>query len=98
MKDSESVEEYFNRVISLINQLKVNGENIGDQRIVEKILRSLTRKFESIVVAIEESKDLSSLSVESLLGSLQSYELHMKQYDTSHLKQAFQTQISYRGV
>ena len=37
MKDSKTVEEYFNQVISL-NQLKVNGENIGDQGIVEKIL------------------------------------------------------------
>ena len=54
MKDFESIEDYFNRVVSIVNQLKVNGEKIEDQRIVEKILRSLTRKFESIVVAIEK--------------------------------------------
>ncbi|XP_077234703.1 uncharacterized protein LOC143876907 [Tasmannia lanceolata] len=97
MKDSESVEDFFNRVISLVNQLRVNGEDIQDQRIVEKILRSLTRKFEYIVVAIEESKDLASLSIKSLLGSLQSHELRMKQFDSSPLEQAFQTQVSFRG-
>ena len=70
MKNSESIEDYFNRVISIVNQLKVNSEKIEDQRTVKKILRSLTRKFESIVVAIEKSKDLSTLSVKSLLGSL----------------------------
>ncbi|GAV88514.1 UBN2 domain-containing protein, partial [Cephalotus follicularis] len=75
MKDSESVEEFFNRVIALVNQMKVNGKAMENRKIVEKILRSLTRKFEYIVVAIEESKDLSSLSLESLLGSLQSHEL-----------------------
>ncbi|XP_077230201.1 uncharacterized protein LOC143863422 [Tasmannia lanceolata] len=64
MKDSESVEDFYNRVISLVNQLRVNGEYIQDRRIVEKILRRLTRKFEYIVVAIEESKDLASLSLE----------------------------------
>ncbi|XP_077253100.1 uncharacterized protein LOC143892392 [Tasmannia lanceolata] len=97
MKDSESVEDLFNRVISLVNQLRVNGEDIQDQRIVEKILRSLTRKFEYIVVAIEESKDLASLSIESLLGSLQSHELRMKQFDSSPLEQAFQIQVSFKG-
>ncbi|XP_077237192.1 uncharacterized protein LOC143878863 [Tasmannia lanceolata] len=97
MKDSESVEDFFNRVISLVNQLRVNDEDIQDQRIVEKILRSLTRKFEYIVAAIEESKDLASLSIESLLGSLQSHELRMKQFDSSPLEQAFQTQVSFRG-
>ncbi|XP_077217878.1 uncharacterized protein LOC143852380 [Tasmannia lanceolata] len=96
MKDSESVEDYYNHVISLVNQLRVNGEDIQDRRIGEKILRSLTRKFEYIVVAIEESKDLASLSLESFLGSLQSHELRMKQFDSSPLEQAFQNQVSFR--
>ncbi|XP_077239797.1 uncharacterized protein LOC143880706 [Tasmannia lanceolata] len=97
MKDSESVEDFNNRVISLVNQLRINGEDIQDRRIVEKILRSLTRKFEYIVVKIEEFKDLVTLSLESLLGSLQSHELRMKQFDSSFLEQAFQTQVSFRG-
>ena len=65
MKDSESIEDYFNRVIFIVNQLRVNGEKIEDQRIVEKILQSLAQKFESTVVAIEESKNLSTLSSSS---------------------------------
>ncbi|GAV84464.1 DUF4219 domain-containing protein/UBN2 domain-containing protein [Cephalotus follicularis] len=97
MKDSESVEEFFNRVIALVNQMKVNGEAMENQKIVEKILKSLTRKFEYIVVAIEESKDLSSLSLESLLGSLQSHELRMKQFDAPPLEHAFQSQVLSHG-
>ncbi|TXG68966.1 hypothetical protein EZV62_003901 [Acer yangbiense] len=62
-----------------------------DQRIVEKILRSMTRKFEHVVVAIEVSRDLSTLSVNSLMGSLQSHELRLKQFDTTPLEQAFQS-------
>jgi len=38
MKDFESIEDYFNWLVSIVNQLKVNGEKIEDQRIIEKIL------------------------------------------------------------
>ena len=30
MKNSESIEDYFNQIISIVNQLKVNGEKIED--------------------------------------------------------------------
>ncbi|KAI0510499.1 hypothetical protein KFK09_011101 [Dendrobium nobile] len=72
MKESESVEKYFNRVIVIVNQLKLNGEFVEDKRVIEKILRSLTRKFEATVVAIEEAKNIEKMSIEGLLGSLQS--------------------------
>lgn len=38
MKDSESVEEFFNRIISLVNQMRLNGEVIETRRVFEKIL------------------------------------------------------------
>ncbi|KAI0519880.1 hypothetical protein KFK09_007341 [Dendrobium nobile] len=97
MKESESVEEYFNRVITIVNQLKLNGELVEDKRVIEKILRSLTRKFEATVVAIEEAKNIEQMSIEGLLGSLQSHELRMKQYDSTPHEEAFQTQVALRG-
>ena len=97
MKESESVEEFYNRTISIANQLRVNGEEISDKRIIEKILRSMTRKFEHVIVAIEESKDLNTFSLEELLGSLQSHELRIKQFDSSPSEQAFQIRDTNRG-
>ncbi|TYK07358.1 integrase [Cucumis melo var. makuwa] len=96
MKETETIEEFFNRILVIVNSLRSNGEEVGDQRVVEKILRSMPRKFEHIVVAIEESKNLSMLSINSLMGSLQSHELRLKQFDVNP-EEAFQMQTSFRG-
>ena len=49
MKAGELVNEYFARTLSIANKMKANGENKGDIAIVEKILRSITYKFDYIV-------------------------------------------------
>ncbi|CAI8587607.1 unnamed protein product [Vicia faba] len=58
------------------NQLNRNGEAMTDARIVEKIQRSLTNKFENIVCAIEDAKDLSTITVKEVAGSLEAHEQH----------------------
>lgn len=60
----------FTRVQTVVNQMKRNGEKLDDERVMEKILRSLKPKFEYVVTIIEESKDLSAISIEELMGSL----------------------------
>ncbi|XP_047173641.1 uncharacterized protein LOC124841419 [Vigna umbellata] len=77
MEDSDRVGEYFNKIITITNQMKGCGEVVNDTMIIEKIMRSLPRKFDYIVVAIEESKDLSKMKVEELQSSLEAHEMRM---------------------
>ncbi|XP_076954733.1 uncharacterized protein LOC143629310 [Bidens hawaiensis] len=74
MKDDEAVSDFLSRVMSIVNQKKAYGEDVSDQLVVEKVLRSLPTKWDDVVTAIEESKDLSTLSFDQLMGSLQSHE------------------------
>jgi hypothetical protein len=53
-----------------VNEMKRNGEKLKDVCVMEKILQSLKLKFEHVVIAIEESKDLETISAKELLGSL----------------------------
>jgi gag-polypeptide of LTR copia-type len=67
MKDDESISNYFSRLLIIINNMKRNGEQLEDIRVMEKALRSLHPKFEHVVVTIEESKDLEKITIEDLM-------------------------------
>lgn len=70
MKETETIEEYFKRVLAITNQMRSNGEVMDNTKVVEKILRTLNEKFTYVVVSIEESKDIESITLDELQSSL----------------------------
>ncbi|KAA8517207.1 hypothetical protein F0562_017541 [Nyssa sinensis] len=94
MKESEGIKDYFSRVSEIVNQIQSCGNTIQEKKVVEKILRSLTQKFEHVVPAIEESKDLSKLSMYELMGSLETHEKRMSRFSSQSLEQAFQSTVN----
>ncbi|XP_077249473.1 uncharacterized protein LOC143888980 [Tasmannia lanceolata] len=88
MKNSESIQDFFSRVSSTLNQIRTYGEKLYDKKIVEKVLRSLPNKFDHIVAVIEESKDLSKYSMNELMGSLQTHEQRLNRTAENSLEQA----------
>lgn len=91
MNESESISDYFSRVQVVVNKLRVDGETLADNCVVEKIMRSLTESFDYVVAAIEEGKDMSTLTIEGLEGSLCAYEYRMKHRNTTSLEHALKS-------
>jgi len=58
MHSNESTTNYFLRIDEIINCMKNLGEEIKEVVLVQKVLRSLSTKFESKVSTIEEKEDL----------------------------------------
>jgi len=54
------MDTFMASIMGLINHMKSYGEDISYRRVVEKILRSLPLKFNSLVAPIEETKDLDT--------------------------------------
>lgn len=77
MKAGETVNDYFARTLMIANKMKANGENKSDTEVVEKILRSMTPKFNYVVCSIEEAQDTSRLSIDELQSSLLVHEQRM---------------------
>ncbi|KZV14234.1 hypothetical protein F511_44122 [Dorcoceras hygrometricum] len=78
MKEGEKMDSFLGRTLGIVNKMKANGENMEQSTVVSKILRSLTSKFNYIVCSIEESNDLSTLTIDELHGSLLVHEQRLQ--------------------
>jgi hypothetical protein len=58
IKESNTVDSFYTHIIGMINQIKSHGEIIEDIQVVEKVLRSPPPKFDTLVVTLEQGKDL----------------------------------------
>jgi hypothetical protein len=45
MKETENINQFMTKVMGVVIRLRIHGEKIEDQKIVEKVLRSLPKKF-----------------------------------------------------
>jgi len=95
METTETIDAYINKVLALTNQMKTNGETHSDEAKVEKILKSLTPRFEHVVAAIEEANGISKMTVRLLSGSLRVHEQRMNDNKIEKpIEQALQAQAS----
>jgi len=77
MKDDESIEEMYSRFQTLVSRLQIlKKSNVASDH-VSKILRSLPASWRPKVTAIEEAKDLNTLSVKDLFSFLKVHEISL---------------------
>ncbi|KAM3323876.1 hypothetical protein P3S67_005027 [Capsicum chacoense] len=74
MKDSETIEKFSNKLMKVVNQIRLMREELTDSRIVEKVLVSLPELFEAKISSLEDLKDLTKLSPSELVHALQAQE------------------------
>ncbi|GJW34045.1 hypothetical protein Tco_0054077 [Tanacetum coccineum] len=74
----ESIDSAFARFNTIITSLKALDEGYSRKNYVRKFLRALHPKWKAKVTAIEESKDLTSVSLDELIGNLKVHEMIIK--------------------
>ncbi|GKF45255.1 hypothetical protein Tco_0131807, partial [Tanacetum coccineum] len=70
ISEDEPIDSAFARFNTIITSLKALDECYSRKNYVRKFLRALYPKWRAKVTVIEESKDLTSLSLDELIGNL----------------------------
>ncbi|GJY29609.1 hypothetical protein Tco_0405376 [Tanacetum coccineum] len=78
ISEDESIDSSFARFNTIITSLKALDEGYSSKNYVRKFLRALHPKWRAKVTAIEESKDLTSLSLNELIGNLKVHKMIIK--------------------
>ncbi|RDX73620.1 hypothetical protein CR513_46744, partial [Mucuna pruriens] len=86
MKNGESINDYFAQTLTIANKMRMYGEKVFDLSIIEKILCSMTLRYNYVVCSIEESHNLDSMTVDELQSSLLVHEQRMNDHN-SHEEQ-----------
>ncbi|GKE56241.1 zf-CCHC domain-containing protein, partial [Tanacetum coccineum] len=76
--EDEYIDSAFARFNTIITSLKALDEGYSSKNYIRKFLRALHPKWRAKVTAIEESKDLTSLSLNELIGNLKVHEMIIK--------------------
>ncbi|XP_045795365.1 uncharacterized protein LOC123889897 [Trifolium pratense] len=74
MKETETVREFSDKISKVVSQIRLLGEDLSDQRVVEKILVCLPERFEAKISSLEETKDFSQITLAELVNALQATE------------------------
>ncbi|GJW14962.1 hypothetical protein Tco_0019095 [Tanacetum coccineum] len=72
--EEESIDNAFAKFNTITNSLKAFDEGFSSKHCVRKFLRALHPKWRAKVTAIKESKNLTTLSLDELIGNLKVYE------------------------
>ncbi|WJX25125.1 hypothetical protein P8452_14197 [Trifolium repens] len=74
MKDDENIQDFHLSLLDIGNSFEALGEKMSDEKLSRKLLRSLPKRFDMKVTAIEEAHDISTMKMDELVGSLQTFE------------------------
>nr|KYP35862.1 hypothetical protein KK1_043068 [Cajanus cajan] len=81
MEESASIETMFGRFQTIVNKLSFLGRTYDNFHNIDKLLRSLPRKWRPQVTSLRASKNLEKLSLEELIELLKVHELELQQDD-----------------
>ncbi|XP_017640343.1 uncharacterized protein LOC108481771 [Gossypium arboreum] len=90
MKESESIKSYSDRIMAIVNSIRLLGDDFSDKRIVEKVITTLLEKYESKISSLEDSGDLSTISLTELINALYAQEQRRANKMDEHSEGTFQ--------
>ncbi|EOY08837.1 Uncharacterized protein TCM_024078 [Theobroma cacao] len=74
MKENQTIGEFVEDLMKLVNQIRLMGDSLIDLKVVEKIMLSLPERFDPTITYLEQVKDITELSISDLVSALEADE------------------------
>ncbi|XP_052478529.1 uncharacterized protein LOC128034034 [Gossypium raimondii] len=99
MKEEETVKQYSDRIMAVVNSIRLLGEQFNEARVVEKVISTLPERYEEKISSLEDSRDLTSIPLTELINALYAQEQRRASRLEEHQEGAFQakTNTAYKG-
>lgn len=81
MGEGKNFTDFFTKTMAIVNKLRTHREAIKDGSVVEKILRSMTAKYNFVICAIEEANNIDEMSLDDLESSILAHERKLIRQD-----------------
>ena len=94
MRDGELLNDYFTRIMDIVNQMKIHEEDVIDKRIVENILMTLPAMYDPTIGIIEQTQNLETLGVEELMGFFKAFDERSTRRSENTIESTLQTQLN----
>ncbi|KAA3488095.1 pleiotropic drug resistance protein 3-like [Gossypium australe] len=72
--ESDTVKQYLDRIMAIVNSIKLLGARFGEAKIVEKVISILPERYKAKISSLEDSRDLSSIYLTELINALYAQE------------------------
>ncbi|XP_052480565.1 uncharacterized protein LOC128034977 [Gossypium raimondii] len=89
MREEETVKQYADRIMAVVNSIRLLGEHFDEARIVEKVLSTLPERYEAKISSLEDSRDLASISLTELINTFYAQEQRRASRAEEHQKVHF---------
>ena len=94
MEEGEDIQSMFGCFETILNELRSLGKTYDNYDHVDKILKSLSRKQGSQETVLRALKNLDSMSLEELVGTLKVQEQELQQDEGPKREKVFGSQQS----
>jgi hypothetical protein len=98
MKDNESIKDFSNRLMNVVNQMRLLNKTFTNHKVVEKLKVVVPQKFKAKISAIKESCDLQNLTIAKLISKLHVQEQRVQMRDDEVVKGVFQSNNKGKSI
>ncbi|XP_012441927.1 uncharacterized protein LOC105766928 [Gossypium raimondii] len=70
MKEEETMKQYSDRIMAIVNNIRLLGDQFSEAKIVEKVISTFPERYEAKISSLEDSRDLTSIFLTELINTL----------------------------